>query len=398
MPKTLRIVLAAVVMPALAIAAALSSLSSALTVTMPDRAAQLPLADGNAFAARTMGLLNGIDAGTPDFTAAARADGIRTFTSEPTSSAAVGLMALSRQLERDLPAARALYRDTILLSKRDRLANLWLIEDASANGRIGDALDRYDVLLRTGGEASDVLFDVLGTALREDVIVPHLEARLALRPPWAEQFWLRVATHGAAIGNIGRLRMRLQARGVDNPAGNDDDIIRRLVGEGELGLAASVFRQIAGKDGARYGSSISDFAEPARFPPFDWETFSGPGYGAEIDPKAGVMAAYTEEGVDTLVARHLLIVAGTGPFELAYQVRNEEALDALVTSIRAQCADHGSAPAQSVEMASARGRVNLAVPEDCRHLWVELWARKDSPRSEAADDVLIDRIAIRRAG
>lgn len=397
MPSAPRIFLAAVIMPSLAVAAALASLSTVLTVALPDRAANLPLADANAYAARTSGLFGAGGADGRDLAQAARADGARTFASEPTSSTAVGLMALSRQLAGDVPATRALYRDTLLLAKRDRGANLWLIEDASANGRIDDALDRYDVLLRTGGAASDALFDVLGTALREDAIVPHLEARLAARPPWAEQFWLRVVPHGPSIANIARLRLRLMDRGIDNPAENDNDIVRRLVGVGELALAASLYRKAAGtsEGGA---ARVSEFTSPHRFPPFDWETFGGPGYGAEIDPKAGVMAIYTEDGVDSLVARQLIVVASTGRHELAYRVRNPDALAALATTVRARCADQGGAALQLVTLKSAAGRTTLSLPAACRNLWLELWVRKDSPRSEAVDDVLIDSIAIRRAG
>jgi hypothetical protein len=394
-----RVFSAVAIMPALAVCAALASTSTVLTRGLPDRAASIPIVDADAYAARAMAAMTGADTSKfGNLKQQARADGVRTFDAEPTNSSAVSLMAVSAQLDGNNPRARALYKDALEISKRDRAANLWLIEDASANGRIGDALDRYDVLLRTGGAASDALFDVLGTALREDAIVPHLEARLAQRPPWAEQFWLRVAPRGAAIGNIGRLRLRLLDKGIANPAHNDGELVRRLVGSGEFDLAYELFRRVPKqKQPADDLARNADFSAPPRFSPFDWELLTGSGFGAEIEPGSGVLAVYTEDGIDTLVARQL-IASRSGPHELTYRVRNPEALGALRTTLRVRCQGGGAATLTSVTLAGAAGREKLTMPASgCRYAWIEVWARKDAPRSDSIDDVLLDRVALRRA-
>ena len=385
-------------MPALAFCAAIASAGAVLNVSLPDRAAELPIVNANAYARRTLARLDQPDpARGRDLQQQARVDGARTFNSEPTNSAAVSLMALAHHMADDVPGARALYEDALLVAKRDRMANLWLIEDASANGRIGYVLDRYDVLLRTGGAASDALFDVLGTALREPVIIPYLEERLARRPPWAEQFWLRVAPHGAAIANIGRLRMRLLHKGVANPAGNDDDILRRLVGNGDLDIAFGLFRRLASTEPKPFGAvRNADFEQAARFPPFDWETFSGSGFGSGIDPKASALAIYTEDGVDTLAARQLM-AAEPGRYSLSYRVRNPEALRAQRVTIRMRCADRDAAPFGSISLVAPAGKSQVSVPETaCRYIWLEVWMRNATSRSEPIEDVLVDSIDMRR--
>lgn len=385
-------------MPLLAIAAALASLSTVLSVALPDRAAALPIVDANAYAERTLVQLSGLrGAGAEDLQKAAAVDGARTFDAEPTNSSAIGLIALSRQLKGDMPRARALYEDTLAVSKRDKLANLWLIEDASARGRVAYILDRYDVLLRTGGAASDTLFDVLGTALREDAIISHLERRLQRHPPWAEQFWLRVAPHGAAIANIGRLRLRLFDKGVANPAGNDNDIIRRLIESGEIPLASTLYARLAPQDETRAGPvRNADFASRALFPPFDWETLSGDTYGAEIDPKAGGLAIYTEDGVDALVARQLLS-APAGRYRLDYRVQNPAALSAVQPKLIVRCVG-GTASLASIAVTAGRAGAPIAVPQGgCPELWLEVWARKVGSGAQSGDDLLIDSITIRKA-
>lgn len=397
MAKTFRVAAAVVIMPLLAIAAALASLSTVLTVALPDRAAALPIVDGDAFARRTLDQLGDLESPGQNLQQAAALDGARTFNAEPTNSAAVGLMALSRQLKGDLPAARTLYEDALAISTRDKVANLWLMEDATAQGRIGFILDRYDLLLRTGGAASDTLFDVLGTALQEDVIVPHLEQRLARRPPWAEQFWLRVAPRGAAIANIGRLRLRLENRAIGNPANNDDEIIRRLIDGGEIDIASGLYRRLA-PHANKPGTLVrnAEFTQRPMFPPFDWETFAGATFGAEIDPKAGVLALFSEEGVDTLVARQLL-TASAGRYRLVYQLRNPGALVALRPTLRVHCSGSGEAPLASTVINAATGDATVRVPAlSCQDVWVEIWVRKISAGPRAGDDLLIDSVKAQR--
>ncbi len=398
MVRPFRFILAAVVLPALAVFAALFSLSSVATALMPERATQLPVLNRNAFAAEAVAGLAGL--GAPQESDAARRlgrAGRETFLSEPTNANAVSLLAMARQLAGDTPVARALYEDALRIDKRNRMANLWLIEDASANGRVGYILDRYDVLLRTGGPTSTALYDTLATALREPAIIPHLEARLARNPPWAEQFWLRVAPNPGAIANLGELRIRLLDRTIANPANNDDDITRRLVGVGALDIAARLVERRLGPPPAdRMEIRNSRFARKPQAPPFDWETYSGAGFGGEIDPAGRALSFFAEAGVDNLVA-HQLLEARPGRYALAYRVRNPGALAPLDSALRVKCANPSSPALGTLPMRGATGETTLSVPSSCRYLWVEIWARRKSPTSDYSDDVEIDSIVLRAA-
>lgn len=396
MVRPLRIILVVVILPALAVLAGLFSLSSVATALAPERATMLPTLNGNAFAAEALAELSGL--GTPEGADAARSlerAGRQTFLREPTNSNAVSLMALSRQLSGDVDAARVLYEGALRVDKRNRIANLWLIEDASASGHIGYILDRYDILLRTGGPTSAALYDTMATALKEPAIIPHLEARLARNPPWAEQFWLRVAPNPGAIANLGTLRLRLSDRNIGNPANNDGDIIRRLVGVGEFDIAANLARRVFGLQPARNMTvRNARFATKPQAPPFDWEVFSGADYGAEVDSAGQALSYFSQTGIDNLVARQLL-PSKPGRYVLAYRIRNPEATAPLSSTLRAKCATSSSAGAGSVAMSSAVGEVTIEVPPSCRYLWVEIWSKRRADASTYSDDVLIDAITLR---
>lgn len=395
--RYLRVFLVTVVLPGLAVGAALFSLSAVATALIPERATQVPVLNANAYAANAVARLAGL--GQPEGADATRSlarAGRATFLVEPTNSNAVSLMAMARQLRGDVQGARRLYQDALRIDKRNRIANLWLIEDASANGRVGYILDRYDVLLRTGGPTSAALYDTLATALKEPAIIPHLEARLARNPPWAEQFWLRVTPNPSAIANVGVLRTRLHDRKVINPASNDDDIVRRLVGVEEFDIAADLAHRLAG---APVGEGMTlrngGFTHKPRVPPFDWETFSSADYGAELDPSARTLTYYSVTAVDNLVARQLL-EAKPGRYVLSYRMRNPEVLATLHSTIRVGCASPGFAVTE-VAMKAATGQVAFTVPASCRYLWVELWAQREATPSDYPEDGQLESITVRAA-
>ncbi len=398
MVRILRLSAALVILPALALFAALHSLSSVAIALAPEKASMVPPINRNAFAAQANAELGGFGgARQATSSSSVYSAGAATFASEPTNADAVSLMALSRHMAGDPAGARRLYRHALKIDKRNAAASLWLIEDASLNGRVGTILDLYDILLRTGGMTAAALFDTLATAMREPAIVPYVETRLRAHPPWAEEFWLRTATNPGALVNLGKLRISLLDRGVGNPAGNDVDLVSRLAAAGHLGVAADLVHRLAGKP-PRSGAAIRNarFDRAPRVPPFDWETFSESGYGGEIDPATGVLAFFAEDAIDAMVA-HQLVEARPGRYAIAVRVRNPMALASLHSSLRLRCAGGASNAALAAVAVDGPARgTYFAVPEGCPFVWVELWTRRSDAGGGYSDDVLVDQITLRQ--
>jgi len=384
-------------MPILALCSASESLAIVLADALPNTSVKMPVRDANAYASRAIQTMTGIRATRgSDLPDQALADGRRTFDAEPLNSGGVSLMAFGRQANGDAAGARRLYQDALSISKRDRFANMWLLEDASERGRVGDVLDRYDVLLRTGGAPADLLLDVLGTALREDAIVPYLAQRLANRPPWSEAFWLKVTPSPGAIANVGRLRLRLIKQHVPNPAGNDADILRRLVANGQYGIAFSLFDALTGTK--RQGSEIvhnANFTQSPRFPPLDWETFTAAGYNAQVDPVSGALTFYVEDSVEAVVARQLM-AAAPGAYVLSYRTPNADPFGTTRATVRLRCADDGGEELVSIPITSlaASAPVRLA-GGTCGYVWLEVAAAHAGKTAAARGDALIGQISLR---
>jgi hypothetical protein len=236
--------------------------------------------------------------------------------------------------------------------------------------------------------------------MREEAIVPHLEASLAKRPPWAEQFWLKVTPTKEAIENVGKLRLRLLSRGIENPAGNDAEIVRRLVDNGHFALAYRLFSGVSRKKAA--GSGLlrnAEFNDAPEFVPFDWETYSEARYSTEVDPVLGALVVFIETSSDTLVARQLLKLA-RGRYTLNVRTRDAEAARYTPLSIRFRCADAPPAGAQGGAYAKQRSGPRVVdYTADCEFSWVEIWARHDAVSQAAGPtDVMVEAIDLVPAG
>lgn len=384
---------------ALAAASATASLSSVMARAKPELVVSLPIVDGDAYAYLAAASLVGIEAEVGGGSATRsnlRKNARRAFETEPTNSLAISLLALDRYLDGDTLGARALNAWALELSQRDRSANLSLIEDASERGLVSFILERYDVLLRTGGATSDALFDVIAKAMQEDAILPHIEASLAENPPWAEQFWLKVTPQPAAIRNVGRLRLRLLENGSSNPAENDPDIIRRLVGEGHFEIAYRLFTRLS-QEQSESSNLVrnGDFSDVPKYPPFDWVAFSDARYGAEVDPVIGALTLFTESSSETLIARQLLRLP-RGGYSVGARVRDPENARSTSITVRLRCAGAtGSVDGQATAVAVDNKRHSIDYREDCDFSWVELWAsQKTSSTSSPSDDIAIESITL----
>ncbi|WP_057882117.1 hypothetical protein [Tsuneonella troitsensis] len=378
----------------LATAAALASTSVILAKRLPERAIDLPIVDGNAY-------VNGVfnDVASPDQSgkrsspAVLRNAAVRTFLREPTNSNAISLLAFTSNLNGDKTASRDLFGHALEQSQRNLLANLSLIEDASQNGRIGFILERYDALLRTGGVASETLLDVMTTAMREEAILPHMRSMLEARPPWAEQFWLRVARSRPALANAARLRLDLLKDGYGNPAGNDAELVRRLADDQQYSLAYQLFRKLA-PGGQTAGNALrnADFSATPAFVPFDWNTFSDVRYDAEVDPAIKALVTSTESSRETLVGRQLVRL-NPGRYAIGMKVRDPRILKDYATQLKMRCAGDGGEATLGTAKTPTIGSSNFVVSADCPFVWVEVWLRHSGPAGTTpTDDLEIARI------
>lgn len=110
---------------------------------------------------------------------------------EPVNSHAVSLLASLADYEGDREKARSLFELAERLSRRNSVAQLWLIEDAVQRGDIGKAIGHYDRAMRVSVELRQALLPVLVEAANESAVRKQLVSVVAERPRWWREFaWL----------------------------------------------------------------------------------------------------------------------------------------------------------------------------------------------------------------
>ncbi|AJP74791.1 hypothetical protein [Sphingomonas hengshuiensis] len=190
---------------------------------------------------------------------------------EPVNSNALGALAALADYRRDRAGARALFRVSETLSRRNTFAQLWLIEDAVARDDSVEALKHYDRAMRVSPEARVMLLPILLTASSDPAIRKELLPLLAQRPLWWKDYVQRLAQEGdnpQVMADVLRA-IRLDIRQVDQRS-LAEDVLRRMVSlndERRAMLAANHMEGLAGSTRSLRGG---DFEPNNSLLPFTW--------------------------------------------------------------------------------------------------------------------------------
>lgn len=119
---------------------------------------------------------------------------------QPLSSAALRLTAWSDA--RQGREAEALGRVRVIdrITRRDAVAQLWLLEEAVRRGDVAGVLRRYDVLLRTQADLRGVLLENLSARLENDRVRLGLANYVEAGSPWSADLLDAAARKGYADG------------------------------------------------------------------------------------------------------------------------------------------------------------------------------------------------------
>jgi len=107
---------------------------------------------------------------------------------EPVDTQALGTLAALDDLRGDHGRARALFRLSEAASRRNRLTEMWLIEDAVARNQIGEALVHYDRAMRVTIDLRPQLLPVMNAAASTPEILTALVPILRRRPLWWKDY------------------------------------------------------------------------------------------------------------------------------------------------------------------------------------------------------------------
>ncbi len=201
---------------------------------------------------------------------------------DPTAVVAASTIGLNAQVRDKLPEARRLFAYASFLSRREMQTQLWAIEDSVGRGSVVDALQHYDIVMRSNPILSQMLFPTLTAASTDPEIRFPLIKTLAARPPWGPSFVAYVAANTPEPKSTALLLSALHGAGVAVPDDARADLIKSLMSAGFVEDAWNYYASVhPGTDRRR--SRDPRFKAAMDSPSqFDWSISTGEGVNASI--------------------------------------------------------------------------------------------------------------------
>lgn len=279
--SAIRFILAGVV-AVIGYLAVMQSFAVALPDSQIERAHALTPSNGR-IAARLSAILSGPDGDSADWARATRV-AQSALRNDPTAVEAVATLALDAAIRGEEGRARDLFIYSQVLSRRDLRTQLWAIEDAVGRGNVAEALDHYDIALRTKPRAPGLLYPVLVAASSDANVRSELVRKLTASPRWADSFLNYAARNNEDPANIVRLFRQLGGANFQVPMAASDILINSLLAEGSAEEAWSYYSLV--RKGAQRHISRDPVFEimPATPLAFDWKVRGGRGISAAIQP------------------------------------------------------------------------------------------------------------------
>ena len=339
---------------------------------LPETAITVPIVNGFAYKAAALHSMQNYISGNGD-TLPAKADP-RTiklarlaFLSEPTTSEAVALMALSR----DGRVREKLMENAMLLSKRNQFAIGWMILNSSANDDIAGVLEYYDISIRTSPSTAELLLPIMVSLLKYENAVQPLAEIMKKDPPWMSGFWYNVLMQKDAMTNAVKLRLALMDSELPVSDFQDDALLTSLVNNGYIANAETLYNSLKPRQATNIIVHDGDFDMHPTYTPFDWQLFSNGEYGAEIFDGSLNLSAISNAG--GIFARQLVTLPN-GKFNL--QISMDKPNDGNETiSVQLSCAEIPSKRLNPVNIPLRSRKTERILdnsPGICRYYWLNI--------------------------
>jgi tetratricopeptide (TPR) repeat protein len=167
------------------------------------------------------------------------------------------------------------------LSRRDLPTQLWLIEDAVAQGNIDLALRHYNIALNTNRSSESVLFPILIAASADSQVAKPLASLVQKRPLWWERFIDALISNSTSPAGLVTL---MEAAHLDIDRANEQQLafrtIQRLFQINAEPEAFAFYQRVSGSGQVTVRNGSFENGNP--LPPFDWELTDQPDLSAGI--------------------------------------------------------------------------------------------------------------------
>lgn len=314
------------------------------------------------------------------------------YSSEPLNPVALRMMALEMAESGKDEAAQRLMELTSQLSKRERVANIWLAQRFANAGENEKALSHYDMLLRTSRAAVQQIVPVLTANMADEEMVGPVAQLMRRDPPWAFVFWNRLVRTTPALANAAKLRLQLADTNISTNTESDALLVSNLIAAGQFENGLKLARSLNRLDIEQGGISNASFAALPKLAPADWELVSEGERGASIDARGdGNLLISALPGASGLVARQLVQIPNG---RQSLSVTGLSGLDGgAAVMLQLSCASGESSAAVAQITATQDTDQATQFNSNCEYSWLEIAI--DNSDNDAPADVMIGAVELK---
>lgn len=323
---------------------------------------------------------------------------------EPVNATAAVALGMIATIERRADLSRSLIQYSERVSRRNAVAQLWMIEDQVAHGNIAGALVHYDRAMLVSPNLRPTLIPILVQASADPAIARSLSVIMARRPLWWADALGPIIFQGPAPAVtlpivLGRMKLR---------PGNDAERafltagMRRLADAGAFEQANALYGSAGGR--AMTGGNLvrnGDFEAESPLPPFDWSLHNEAGLTATVQPRDGggralFLSVDQEHGGE--LARQLLQLK-PGRYRFAALAGDVAGDEFERPQVRLTCASAGSTVAMDLRLVAANGQgapsqVDFAIPgSGCPAQWLSI--SSGGSQEGTSEEPWIDEITVK---
>lgn len=266
------------------------------------------------------------------------------------------------------------------LSRRESLAQMWLIEASARRNDTAQTLVHYDAALRVRPDNALVLFPRLASAIEDADIRAALKPYIAAKNGWGELFLADAIAKNADGPSLAALM--IDSGGIADREANRElqkSLLGRLVDNGYHQDARRLYLSMDGASAKRLSSTAFDFADRSGgHGPIGWQTIDDVDGGGAFTGQAGqndiTLEIFVSAASTRLVTRKLLFLpSGTYGFVVSLARLDSDPGGHLRWQIR--CMQGKSGPLiWTVQGTEKTIRSSFAIPGNCPVQMIELVA------------------------
>ena len=331
-------------------------------------------------------LAQNVEAGLENTTIAQEiaVDAERAFATRPLDVSMISVLASGKVASQDPDTAFAIMQRLAQLSRRDSIANLWLVSEYGNRGELQPMLSVFDQAMRTDRDVrTNAMPSFVGMLALEEGR-PVIRDLLYASPAWEPEFWTEFARNPAAL---------VSARDFFGVDGYDlaslDDEYREPIFRGlkSAGLYESLFSLATETEQAEVSASeASKFLSTSADDPFGWELTSTGKYVTHLNSDNQSLLVSAEPGSFGAIAERLVRL--NGQTELTVSVA-EPLGDGVRLEGRLICADETrSIVGQAILNEGAQSGRGQIASQSCNFATLTLMLQVESVRQDVSLELL----------